>query len=520
MRRRLTAIALLAATAATAQVQTTWFTEPGGVAVARDAADQVFTATWDYNPAGDITVTKRNPAGAVLWQAKVDNTDSTRHEVATWVAADSAGNVFVSGTIRSGYSSPVNANALLMKFGPDGALRWRRVYDSDFDGSSTMRVLVDAQDRAYVAGLGRCPLGMMSTLRQFQADGSPGWTWCDPVGIGQPVQVKRTPDGEFVLAARSIFGSLMGFARIDAQGGTRWTLAGITSPTLGDAAGDAAGNTYVVHAGAGGTGTLLRKFSPTGALLWERSHPMSAFRVEVGADGQPVLAGFPSSGTGGAAFARFSATGDLLWSNPDASGVGLLLHSMLMLDAQGGAYVSGSTLVSMGVAKVLPDGRSAWYAEIPGGTSTAMAMGVQGQVYVSGGLYTARLDQEGVVPPVVDLALTLADAPDPVAVGGTLVYTATVRNLGNAAAPVATYTQALPRTVTLLGASTTQGSCSGTRELACALGTLPAGATATVTVTVRPLKRGTLAGQATVGTTAADAQPANNSASTSTTVRR
>ena len=38
-----------------------------------------------------------------------DNTDVTRHEVATWVETDNLGNIVVSGTIKSGFSNPVNA---------------------------------------------------------------------------------------------------------------------------------------------------------------------------------------------------------------------------------------------------------------------------------------------------------------------------------------------------------------------------------------------------------------------------
>jgi hypothetical protein len=82
----------LAAGAACAQVQTAWVNQPGGVSVARDAADNVYTASWDYNPAGDIYLAKRNAAGALLWEVRYDNLDTTRHEVATWVGTDSAGN--------------------------------------------------------------------------------------------------------------------------------------------------------------------------------------------------------------------------------------------------------------------------------------------------------------------------------------------------------------------------------------------------------------------------------------------
>ena len=392
MKHHLFAIALaLASNHACAQT-TAWSNEPGSVAVARDAADNVYTARWDSNPAGDIHVAKRSAAGLVLWEVHYDNQDNTRQEAATFVAADSAGNVLVSGTSRSGFSNPVNAASLLMKFSPTGQLLWRQVYGSNFDGSSTRRVVMDLEDRAHVLGLGVCPAGLMGTVRQFNADGSAGWIWCDSVGVGWPTTLKRTPDGQFVIPARSVTGSMQGFVCIDAAGQTVWSLAGITSLTVGDIAGDASGNSYLVFADAA-QGTRLRKVSLAGATLWERTHPMSAFRVEVGPDGNPVLGGFPNSGSGGATFAKFSASGDLLWTNPNASSAGLLLHSAMLVDAAGGAYLSGSTLMEMGVAKVNADGSTAWSKLLPGGTTTGIVLGSANQLYVSGGIYTARIDQ-------------------------------------------------------------------------------------------------------------------------------
>lgn len=401
MKHLLFAITLAIASSSTPAQTTAWSNEPSGVAVARDAVDNVYTARWDYNLAGDIYVAKRDSAGALLWEVRFDNLDSTRHEVATFVATDSAGNLLVSGTIRSGFSNPVNAASLLMKFSPDGQLLWRQVYGSNFDGSSTRRVVMDPQDRAHVLGLGVCPAGLMGSVRQFNADGSAGWIWCDSVGVGAPTMLKRTPDGQFVIAARSLTGSMQGFVRLDAAGQTVWWLDGITSLTVGDIAGDAQGNSYLVYGGAS-QGTRLRKVSPTGATLWESQHPMSAFRVEVGPDGAPILSGFPNSGSGGATFAKFSADGELLWTNPNASTAGLLMHSAMLVDAAGGAYVSGSTLTEMGVAKVNADGSTAWSKLLPGGSTAGMVLGSANQLYLTGGIYTARIDQAPIESAFVD----------------------------------------------------------------------------------------------------------------------
>jgi PKD domain len=382
-------------------VTTAWSVGPGGVAVAVDAADNVFTARWDYNPAGDIYVAKRDANGTLLWEVRYDNVDNTRHEVATWVATDPSGNVLVSGTIRSGYSNPVNANSLLMKFSPSGALLWRIVYDTPFDGSSTRKVLVDAAGNSYVLGLGTSPTGQRTTVRKFAPDGTLLWAWFDPAGVGSPINVKFSADGALVISARGIFGSINGYAKVSLDGSTIWTLAGVRSLTVGDIAGDAAGNAYLINGNyTTGNGSLLRKVGPGGAMVWERSLVLAGMRVEVGSDNAPVVSGFPNSGTPGAAFAKADANGNVLWTNLDADGPGvaLLAHGMLRLDASNNAYLAASTMSQMGVTKVLSTGVADWTALIPYGYAVDLAFGTLGRVFVVGGT-TARLDQQVTPPP-------------------------------------------------------------------------------------------------------------------------
>jgi hypothetical protein len=365
------------------------------VSVAVDGADNVYSVLWDYNPGGDIYLTKRNADGAQQWQVRFDNTDQTRHEVATWVDTDSQGNVLVSGTIRSGYSNPVNANSVLMKFAPDGRLLWRNIYNTPFDGSSTRKLVLDNADNVYVLGLGTSPSGQRTTVRKFGPNGNTLWTWFDPVGIGAPLNFKRTAVGDLVIAARSIFGSLNGYARIDQNGNTVWALPAFYSPTAGDAAGDAAGNTYLINGSATvGGGSVLRKLGPGGATVWERSHPMAGMRVDAGSDGAAVVGGFPNVSTAGAAFVKFDPAGNLLWANLDADGPGvaLLAHAQMRLDALDNVYLAAGNLSQMGVTKVRSNGSSAWTALIPFGYAYSLAFGSNQRLFVAGGT-VARIDQ-------------------------------------------------------------------------------------------------------------------------------
>ncbi len=77
--------------------------------------------------------------------------------------------------------------------------------------------------------------------------------------------------------------------------------------------------------------------------------------------------------------------------------------------------------------------------------------------------------------------VTQIDAPDPVAVGGHLVYTVTLRNAGGTTATSVTLFDFLPSAVTLQSAP---GCSASGRSLTCAVGTLAPGANRVFTIDV------------------------------------
>lgn len=522
--KRTLALTLLAAASGAALAQTlSWSVPPRGVSIAADAAENVFTADWDFNPAGDITVTKTSPAGVALFTVSYDNTDPTRHEAATWVETDGTGGVFVSGTIRSGISNPVNVNGLLMRFAADGSLRWRVVLGSDFEGSSTFKVLRDAADNAYVLGLGPTPAGVRMRIHKVTPGGVASLFWYDMLGIGAPSNFKWGLDGRLVVAARAPTGVQGGAARVDTDGTT--LVVATTVPALGtlDAAADAAGNLYIASTDPVTGQGRLQRTSATFGGSWTVSDPAALARVEVAPDGGIVAGGFPSSGSAGVAFVKFAPDGTLLWANRDADGPAnaFLTPGQMKIDADGNVYQAASDLSQMTVTRGNADGSVGWSVKAPFGGGVALAFGAStNAVYVVGG-QTARIDQGGSPPPPApDLAVSVADAPDPVRPGADLVITTTVRNLGTGPAAAVTLSQAFSGAVTAVSATATQGSCSGGAPLACSFGAVAPGATVTVVQTVRPRRNGTLVTTATAATAGADPVPGNNSASASTTVRR
>jgi uncharacterized repeat protein (TIGR01451 family) len=124
-----------------------------------------------------------------------------------------------------------------------------------------------------------------------------------------------------------------------------------------------------------------------------------------------------------------------------------------------------------------------------------------------------------VVAGSTDLVLTVADAPDPVTAGESLVYTATVRNAGPDAVTGVQMNASAPSGAILNQVTPSQGTCTTSGSaVSCALGSLANGATATVAINVTPTTVGTIALTANLTSALPDPALGNNSASQSTTV--
>lgn len=121
--------------------------------------------------------------------------------------------------------------------------------------------------------------------------------------------------------------------------------------------------------------------------------------------------------------------------------------------------------------------------------------------------------------PAADLAVTLADGPDPVPTGEALGYTVTVFNAGPQDAVAARLEIALPADLAEVVATTDLGTCTvAGAAVGCELGTLAAAAVATVRVSGRPQAPGTAQATATASSRAVDPTPEDASATTTTTV--
>ena len=117
-----------------------------------------------------------------------------------------------------------------------------------------------------------------------------------------------------------------------------------------------------------------------------------------------------------------------------------------------------------------------------------------------------------------DLAITKTVNPDTVGIGQQLTYTIQVSNAGPGSAAGVTVADPLPSTLSFATTATTQGTCTGTQTVTCALGTIANGGTATITIKATPTAPGTVTNTASVTSVSKDPVDANNSASVSNRV--
>jgi len=121
------------------------------------------------------------------------------------------------------------------------------------------------------------------------------------------------------------------------------------------------------------------------------------------------------------------------------------------------------------------------------------------------------------VNPVADLAVTIADAPDPVFVGSLLTYTIGVTNLGPSPATGVTVTNLLPSGLIYISSSSSQGSIDAVGNLVSgSLGDLAGGASAVLTIVAAPSAGGNYLNTISVVGNELDPNLTNNTAQTST----
>ena len=125
-------------------------------------------------------------------------------------------------------------------------------------------------------------------------------------------------------------------------------------------------------------------------------------------------------------------------------------------------------------------------------------------------------------PPSADVLITNSESADPVAAGEVLTYELAVTNIGPDTAAGVKVTNALPAGLALIGLAISPvgaAACAGTTVVTCTIGSLSAGTTVRIELSVRPPAAGSLVNRAAVTTRTRDPNRANNSIPQTTTVQ-
>lgn len=121
-------------------------------------------------------------------------------------------------------------------------------------------------------------------------------------------------------------------------------------------------------------------------------------------------------------------------------------------------------------------------------------------------------------PNSADLSVTQTDSPDPATAGSDYAYVITIENNGGLDATGVVLTDTPPAGATVMSISASQGSCSGTITISCALGNLVNGTTATVVLVVRSTTGGLVENVASVAANEPDTNSGNDTSIESTAI--
>lgn len=279
----------------------------------------------------DWLVKKYGSTGTLLWSDHYNSPDNDTDK-ALAVAVNASGGV-VAGGYETRDDLGEGLNALVRCLDSSGGLLWSTSYNDSTDGDDSVRgVAVDASGNTIVAG----DSGTGALLMKIDSTGKQVWTRTIlDFGSAESFNAGACDaSGNIIVAGFVDYGALGSdwvVGKYSPSGGLLWALTVPEGNNTEDwalaVAVDALGNIFV----AGYTNRLMmtqgsdwavRKFNPSGSLLWERfydgpSHSTdSANAVAVDADGGVVVAGDTE---GLLMLRKYTADGGLAWVREHAN---------------------------------------------------------------------------------------------------------------------------------------------------------------------------------------------------------
>jgi len=267
----------------------------------------------------DVFIRSYDRDGSLRWTRQFG---TSSEDVASGVATDASGNVYVTGYTLGDLEGP-NAgseDAFIRSYDRDGSLRWTRQFGTSSEDVAT-GVATDASGNVYVTGytygaLDGANSGFVDVfVRSYDSAGGLRWTRQFGTGSGDVANGVATDASGNVFIAGGTLGSLEGtsagsedaFVRsYDGEGSVRWTrqFGTSSSDVANGVATDASGNVYA----AGSTGgalegaefgtfdAFIRSYDSEGGPRWTRQFGTSsgdvANDVAIGANRGVLATGY------------------------------------------------------------------------------------------------------------------------------------------------------------------------------------------------------------------------------------
>ncbi|OGC93485.1 MAG: hypothetical protein A2142_05245 [candidate division Zixibacteria bacterium RBG_16_48_11] len=333
------------------------------VAIALDGLGNVcVTGYSNIGGAFDYVTIKYDPAGNQLWLIPFNRGFT---EMAKDIAADAAGNVYVTGFAFNPGNN--NINYFTLKYLPGGGAAWAQEFNGPANGDDTASAIaVDNSGNVFVVG--QCKMSQ------------------SPAPINRAIGlVKYDPNGNPLLVR--YFGSPMGNYNDYPY----------------DLATDAAGNVYVTGRVGSGTNYITTKHASDGTGQWQKTYNGpgnsndEAKALAVDADGNVYVTGYSvGSGTNeDYATIKYRSNGDTAWvrrydgpeSNHDEA-------TAIAIDNAGNVYVTGQSYSSStgwdyATVKYDSSGNQCWVQKYNGPAGiNDVALGIAannfGNVYITG----------------------------------------------------------------------------------------------------------------------------------------
>ncbi len=437
----------------------------------------------------DVFVAKLNGDGSTLFYATY--VGGATSDIARDIAIDAGGNAYVTG-YTSSQDFPTTAGALDTQCGLTGQCDGPEV-DDPLHGQPTSHGTPARKDTTYDAFVFKLDPGGANLVYATYLGGE-RYDYGNAIAVdsaGRAYVAGETrsanfPGAPFTSAYQdTIDGGYDGFvARLNATGDSLdffTYLGGGSGDVINDLAVNASGEIYV-------TGSTLSRDFPTRAPFYP-SPPQRLDDAVIVYDSEAFLAKF----------------------NADAS-------DLVFASLYGGQYNDYANTLALGDAGQVYFAGYSFSVDLPLSDDAAQALHRNEKdgtdTVVASDAFLARVADGS-----SDLVVTLSDASDPIDQGEEIAYTAVVANQGASTAQGVRLSYDIPQDTNLVSASPSQGNCSRNyNTVHCELGRLAPTASATIALVIRPRGAGEFQSTTTVTALASDANPADNSATETTTV--